>query len=149
LEGPLVVDTNVFVKLFLPEQDSHHAHLLHSMLVDGRVQFSAPDFLAIEFVNVLWLKVRSGALEEDFAWNILSLFQDLLNEMTIYPSRLLLAEVLRNSIDVDHAAYDMAFVALADALQAPLITADKKMYNKVKDRSNRVVLLRDVSPLPS
>lgn len=144
IEGEVVVDTSVLAKLFFPEKDNHKAELLHELFVKQKVRYTAPDFLAIEFLNVLWLKLRRKDVDDEAGRNILSLFLALLTGTRIVPCSTFLDDVLTASIEHDHAAYDMAFLALAEKLGVPFVTADEKLYSKVGLRSQMLVLLRDL-----
>jgi predicted nucleic acid-binding protein len=54
----VVVDASVAIKWFLPEPLSNEAE----RLLDGGDALFAPDFLLIEFGNVIWKKARLGEL---------------------------------------------------------------------------------------
>lgn len=58
-----ILDSNVIVKWFLPEQDSDKALLLRDMFMDGRCALMILDLTLIESVNVLW-KRREAIAEE-------------------------------------------------------------------------------------
>jgi predicted nucleic acid-binding protein len=51
---------------------------------------------------------------------------------------------LRLSFRHSHSAYDTAFLALAEARNAPLLTADEKRFRKFRAHSDGVVLLRNL-----
>ena len=53
-----VVDASVAIKWFVPEALSNEAQ----RLLDGGAALFAPDFLLIEFGNIIWKKVRLGEL---------------------------------------------------------------------------------------
>ncbi len=144
LEGDVVVDTNIFVKLFFAEEDSDLAELLSQQNIAGTVRFIVPDFVAIEFANVLWLRLRRGGLDLADAQNVLTLFLGLLSDAIVVPSSSPLIQTFQASVECDHAAYDMAFVALAEKLNLPFITADEKLYSKIRLRSKTHVLLRNL-----
>ena len=63
----IVIDTNVVVKFFVQETDSIDAKGLLEKVLSAEVELAAPDFMLIEFANVLWLKVARGELDDDEA----------------------------------------------------------------------------------
>jgi predicted nucleic acid-binding protein len=52
-------------------------------------------------------------------------------------------ETLRIAHTYNRSAYDAAYLALAESEQIPLVTADKHLYNAVKDRSRLVLWVED------
>jgi predicted nucleic acid-binding protein len=54
----VVIDASVAIKWFVPEPLSDQAE----RLLDGGDSLFAPDFLLIEFGNIIWKKVRLGEL---------------------------------------------------------------------------------------
>jgi len=64
---PIVLDTGVLVKVVVQEEDSPKAVALFDAAVEGSYRLLAPDFMAIEFGNVLWKYVKRAVLREDEA----------------------------------------------------------------------------------
>lgn len=145
LEGRFVVDTNVILKLFFPEEDAEKAVYLFQSLESGTIHIFVPDLLAVEFINILWVKRRQGQASPADCRAILGKFLDLLDKLTMVPSIELAEEILDGSIRHNHPAYDMAFLALADRLGAPLITADASLCRKMSSSSPTPILLRDLA----
>jgi predicted nucleic acid-binding protein len=86
---------------------------------------AAPDLLRVEAVSVIRRQLASGALTTAQANNAID---DLLNlPITVYPT----APVLRRAWELrDNAtAYDLYYVALAEALGCALVTADQRLAN--------------------
>ena len=42
--------------------------------------------------------------------------------------------------------YDAVFLTLAEALEAPLITADARFYNSLRDRVSNIVWIGEYTP---
>lgn len=145
LEGRFVVDTNVILKLFFPEEDAGKAVFLFQSLDSGTIHILVPDLLPVEFINILWVKRRQGQASSADCRTILGKFLDLLDKLTIVASVALAEEILDGSIRRNHPAYDMAFLALADRLKAPLITADASLCRKMSSSSPTPILLRDLA----
>ncbi len=144
LEAEAVLDTNVVVKMFFEEEDSERADFLLSQFERGTLKIFIPSFLPIEFINVLWLRVRERLSTRPECEAVLQDFLALLKNMYVVAPTPLLDAVLAKSIELDHAAYDAAFIALANNLGIQFITADAKLYRKLASRSSSAVLLRDL-----
>jgi predicted nucleic acid-binding protein len=83
----------------------------------------SPHLVDVEMIHGLRGLVRAGKLSEDRAADVLDDFADL--SMIRYPHQPLIDRMweLRHGL----TAYDSAFVALSEALQAPLITCDARL----------------------
>jgi predicted nucleic acid-binding protein len=83
----------------------------------------APHLIDLEIAQVLRRYVRSAILSADRGAEALSDFLDL--PLTRYPHFVLLSRVwqMRHNL----TAYDAAYLALAEALDAPLITRDRAL----------------------
>jgi len=145
LESRFVVDTNVILKLFFPEEDSDKAVFLFQRLESGIIQVFVPDLLPVEFINILWVKQRQGQASSADCRTILGRFLDLLGKLTMVASVLLAEEILHASIRHNHPSYDMAFLVLADSLSIPFITADASLCREISSRSRTPILLRDLA----
>jgi len=125
----LVVDASVAVKWVVPEQGSKEAELL---LDHGLV---APDLLFAECANILWKKVRRGELTEDEAEIAGQTLEQA--DLTIVSARAYVIRATAIAVELDHPAYDGIYLALAEALQLRLVTADDRLIRKVGQSANR------------
>lgn len=89
----------------------------------------APHHLDVEVLNALRGLERGGRLGSDRAEAALGLFSHL--RVTRYPIAPLRTRIweLRGSV----SAYDAAYVALAQTLRAPLLTADARLARAASD----------------
>ncbi|HYM11589.1 MAG TPA: type II toxin-antitoxin system VapC family toxin [Bryobacterales bacterium] len=140
----LVVDTSVVVKFLVEEPDSDNAEALHRSFVLGAVKLVAPDFLFIEAANALWVMSLRGQLTEIEAQSKITALVSISRHMKVVPAAALVHEAFRTACRYAHAPYDTAFLALAESRRIPLVTADKRFYNKVRVHSSSAVLLRDL-----
>jgi predicted nucleic acid-binding protein len=118
-----VVDTNVVAKWFVPERLSEEA----VRLLDERHELASPDLLWPELGSVLWKKARAGQLTGQEAARILRALDQF--PLTVFPSRLVLEGALEIALGTGRSVYDCVYVALAVALECPLVTADERLVN--------------------
>ena len=85
----------------------------------------APDLILAELGNLLWKKVRRGAMTPADAEHALRRSVMLLPR--IVPMLSLQDAALALSLRRDHPAYDAFYVALAQREAAPLVTADARL----------------------
>jgi predicted nucleic acid-binding protein len=142
-----VVDASVGIKLFLAEDYSDHAHALFARLADDPpAQFFVPDLFYIECASILWKSVRRlsyprGRTRQDLE----DLGRLLLQSI---PTEELMTEALELALDHDITAYDASYLALAQQLGVPLITADAKLFRSLSTLSGQILWVGDL-PLPS
>lgn len=92
-------------------------------LADPDLQLHAPHLLFVEVLEVLRRRVAAGMTSEADAAEALNLFEQL--DVSFHDHMLLTgrAWALRGNLSAYHAMY----VALAELLEAPLLTADAKL----------------------
>ena len=97
---------------------------------------AGPDLLRVETISVVRRHVRLGGLtEEQGAASV----EDLLDfPIRVFPTAPLLRRVweLRTNL----TSYDACYVALAEAIDAPLLTADRRLANAPAHRCTVEVL---------
>lgn len=127
-----VVDASVGIKLFIDESLSDAAHALFSRLADdAQVRFFVPDLFYIECTNILWkYHLRYGLSADDASGAIAHLEQLRLQSV---PTAHLMMDVLAIAVRYEITAYDAAYVALAQRLAVPLITADQALVRKLAE----------------
>jgi predicted nucleic acid-binding protein len=115
----IVVDASAVLELLLR---TDRAAAVEARLLGGET-LHAPHLLDVEVAQVLRRYERSGALSPDRGRRALELYLDLGLER--YPHHLFLGRVwdLRGNA----TAYDAAYLALAEALDAPLLTTDRTL----------------------
>ena len=122
----IVVDTNIIAYFYI---QSEFSELVESTIRKD-FHWSAPLLWRSEFRNVLTACIRNKMLSLSDASEIMAEAELLMrgNEYSVTSST-----VLHLVYRSDCSAYDCEFVALAQDLQAPLITMDKKILKNFPD----------------
>ena len=115
-----VVDASVAAKWLAPEPDS----LLAETLLDD--ELIVPDLLFAEVGNILWKKQLRG--EMDAAATQIGARWLLQVPVQVHDSAGLLADALALALQLQHPAYDCFYLALARRVDAPLMTADRRLH---------------------
>lgn len=118
---PLVVDSSVAVKWFVPEALSEVA----ARLLEPGYDLTAPDLLVPEFGNVLWKKMRRNEIRRHEALEIVAALGEV--PLTIVGSAALVAPALEIAAAYGRTVYDALYVALAVARDCALVTADERL----------------------
>ena len=122
--NPVVIDASVAIKWVVDEGDSDAA-----VAVLGGRSLLSPDLLIAECANILWKKVRRRELTTDEAIIAARTLQQA--DIDILPTRHLMDTATRLAIDLNHAAYDCIYLALAMEHGCPLVTADDRLRRKL------------------
>jgi len=136
-----VVDASVLAKWFLQHQepDRDRALALRDLHISGRSKIYIPALALLEVLNAI--RFHSKAEEEDGV-TALETLQDL-NLETNTPDANLLRKANAIAWAYKTTIYDALYVALAEQVGYPLVTADEKMITKLKGHSI-VVPLREL-----
>ena len=119
----IVVDTNIIAYLFLPSEHSSQAELL----LRRDPQWVAPVLWRSEFHNVLALYIRKSILSLEEALDLMDDATDLMQDQEFAVSS---PRVLSLVAASTCSAYGCEFVALAQMLGVPLVTADRRILNQ-------------------
>lgn len=117
--GPLVVDASVALKWLVEEPGSDAALALR-----GR-DLAAPPLLRIEVANVLRTLTQRGAATVAEARDLFGLLQAAPVTL-IEADDALEARALEIALGLGHPVYDCVYLALAERLGRPLVTADRR-----------------------
>ncbi len=119
----IVVDTNIIAYLYISGDKSPQAEQL--LAFDSL--WNAPLLWRSEFRNVLSLYLRKGILSLEDILVIMQQAEKLLADNEYKISSAHIMQLINSS---SCSAYDCEFVALAQYLDVPLITADKKILRE-------------------
>ena len=118
----IVVDASAIIEVLLGTPDS--GRVMERLFASGET-LHAPHLLDLEVAQVLRRYALAGELDSARGLEALEDLADL--PLTRYPHDLLLPRIweLRRNL----TAYDAAYVALAEALAAPLVTRDAALVS--------------------
>jgi predicted nucleic acid-binding protein len=133
----LVLDASVLLKWFIDEPGAAAAAELKRRHLDGDVALVIPALALYEVPNVLRFKrgVPAAAVQEAMRalWT--------LSLDTVAPTEELTDAAIRLSFLTGLSVYDCAYLALAEELDASLVTADASL-SRVASTLIRTILLR-------
>lgn len=136
----LVIDASVVIASLLPDEPYRDASLrILKEFLSGNLELFAVPLLRFEIANALWKAISRGRTK-------LSDAQAALREFEAFnlPEReVATQDILTTAHTHNRSAYDAAYLALAKSEQALLVTADKHLYNAVKDKSRLVLWVED------
>jgi predicted nucleic acid-binding protein len=136
----VVVDASVAVKWVLREE---HEAPARRVLSSGRLL--APHLLWAEVGNTLWKRHRRReASVQEVRW-MLADVQCL--PVTTFAHRPLLSAALDLAISLNQTVYDCLYLALAEARNSIVVTADRRFYDAVTGSvwADRIVWIEDVT----
>ena len=135
----IVVDASAVIKWFVKERDRDRALVLREKHVKGEKLLSAPDVLIYEVCNSL--RYNPEFTEADVKNAVKSLFE--LHLELIPPTIENMDKASENAFKYNITAYDASYLSLAGSAKCPFITADEKLYEKVKKNPLAVLLSSD------
>jgi predicted nucleic acid-binding protein len=137
-----IIDASVGIKLFLVEPLSDRTDALFTHLADDPPsRFYVPDLFFIECANILWKYVQRFGYSADAArQNVADLAR--LPLQTISTAALVEA-ALDLSVEHGSTAYDSAYIALAQQLSLPFVTADEALVRRFGNTGLDVRFLGD------
>ena len=137
----LVVDSSVVAKWILPEADSAKAQQLIVQTADSGERLIVLDLVFPEVANAIWKRHRQQLINLSEARELLAAL--VRSPVEVEPAVSLIASAFEIAAKHDRAIYDALFVALAEQLGLPGITADEPLFNAIHADFPRIVLLRD------
>ena len=122
----LAVDSSVVVKTFVEEADSR---LVDDILFPP-TELHVPDLVFDEVANVFWRHWRTGQMSEVQVIEAMSDLQKLFSAVRLLRSPA--AGASETSCSLEHPIYDCSYLALAERLAVPFLTADQWLRRKVE-----------------
>lgn len=139
-----VIDASVAVKPVMPDEvDTHIALAIVTLAGRGPGRLWAmPDLFDAECANVIRTSVARGRLRDGQAGRALRLVLEMPGQRVA--SGLLVEAALVLALAVKVSVYDACYLALADLLGVPLVTADRRLVEAAALSGHDVIFLGDV-----
>lgn len=132
----IILDASVVIKWFTKEQDSDKAIVYLKSFYDNEIIILVPSLLFYELGNIL-IKKKSS---KDKTAEIKKKLQDIQLEIRDIGLEWF-QKIYENSLDYSISFYDAAYVTLMQNKNCKFITADKKLYEKIKGKFKDIKLL--------
>ncbi|MEA3014046.1 MAG: hypothetical protein QOD42_2591 [Sphingomonadales bacterium] len=121
----MVIDASVAFKLIFNEPGSDRAIELAK-----NSSFIAPTLLFSEVTNALWKRISHGDISSDGgADRQLELLARVVQAVDEVP---LMPRALQIAVQLGHPVYDCVYLAVAEAMDDDLLTADKRFWRAVR-----------------
>lgn len=135
-----VVDASVAIKWFIPE--IHSEASLQTRRLRSRLH--VPAFMMLELGNVLAKKIRRKELARHEGDVILKEMKQL--PLQRHADERLFPAAYRLALDTRRSLYDCLYLALAEAIDGIMITADRKFYAALADGAygRRILWVEDL-----
>ena len=126
-----VFDTGVIVALYFEEDASERA-----VTAAGKYNPITLDLAAAEVGNVAWKRVVQFGEDRDAIWQSISKCLEFIQSCTQISSMDLARLAYDIALENRTTFYDSLFLAAAESEKVPLLTLDRKMYEKAKGNLN-------------
>lgn len=124
----VALDSNVLAAMFFKEEASSRA-----LNAATKPDLITLDLSFVEVGNVAWKRVVLGGEDSDLAQKALKECRIFIRDVCdVVKAQDLVPEAYEISIGIRASFYDSLFLALAEKEHVPILTLDKKLYNKAK-----------------
>lgn len=125
----IVLDSSVALKwIFDNEEGSVHARRMRDEHISGVSEIAVPALFFYEVANVLATKIRLDPDEVQEAFTLISDFELNMHELDNAD----FADAIALSMSCKVSVYDACYLVLAERLGCRFLTADRKLWDKVK-----------------
>ncbi len=138
----VVIDVNVAVKWYVPEDFSDDAMFLLELFKNKQINVYAPVTMKAEFANAIRKYVIRKIISREIAEEILSEIKTIpINYCNI--TWKIIIDAFEYAFKKSITVYDAIYVILAKNLSAKFITADKRLYSAIS-KEPEVLFIADV-----
>jgi len=136
-----IVDASVAAKWFF---DEGHGTQDALRLLSSKHHLHAPDLFLVEFNNITLKRVRRSETTADQASEIRKAIRKF--AVGMHGSVPLLEPAYEIALETGASIYDSLYVALAALMEAPVVTADRRLFNALAGGrfGKRVLMLEDL-----
>ncbi len=120
----MIIDASVAFKWIVEEPGSEQA-----IAWFGRAELLAPTLVHAEVGNALWKRVQRNEVADD--GQIGERLADLASYVRTIDETQFIPRALNLAIELGHPVYDCIYLALAEAMQDELLTADGRLLRAV------------------
>lgn len=137
----IVIDASVAAKWLLREKDSEYA----LAYLDSPLTLIAPEQIRIEVLSAITRRFRQDMLTEKEAHDQCNLWLEWLEDdiVDVLPNKDCATAAVKLSLALRHPLADCLYLAAARLQKAPLVTADKLLYERAADADIECRLLND------
>ena len=125
----IVIDASVLIKFYVPEVLCDKASYLLDTVKEGEFSLHAPDLIFSEAGNILWKKYRLKELTRSEVDEITDAI--ILLPVWAESSKSLLPLAVGIAMTYGITVYDAMYVALTRISETRMITADRKLFEKM------------------
>jgi predicted nucleic acid-binding protein len=137
----MVVDASVMLSAYFPDEDTHlKAQTLMRDYALDMINLIAPVFARYEIINSCHVAARRGRFPKSRACEIAD---EIISTEICRDEELSCSEIMEVSEKYGISIYDGIYVAMAGNHRVPLITADRKLYEKVRQSENGIIWIGD------
>jgi len=129
----IIIDASLAFEIAISTKDGDE---LSEKIIASRASLAAPEIIDLEVLQTLRRFLRQGQIDETRAENAIRNFDDLAIEKFSHTPLQMRIWSLRDNL----TAYDAAYFALAELLDAPLWTRDEK-FHSVPGHAARIEVL--------
>lgn len=131
-----ILDTSVVVKWFIEEKDSDIANKYLKEIINGKYEVVFPSLIFYELGNAC-LYNHMSTREIGKVIEKLAKFPIQVEDIGFSA----MSKIYQNAVEYNLSFYDASYVTLMQKYDCELITADEKMFNKLKNTFTKVKLL--------
>ncbi len=131
-----IFDASVIIKWFISEEESDKALIYLQDYRDKKFSIIVPTLLYYELGNILLAK---KATEDQVSKIMVSLLA--LSLVNIDIGHDAFRKVFENAQELKITYYDASYITLMQKYDCELVTADKKLYERIKNKFARIKLL--------
>ena len=146
MTGTYVVDASVAVQYLIADVHTSRVDTLLAQ-VDQDITLWVPEFCLLECANVLWKEARFRVMPQTQAVQLTTDLAAL--PLKVSPVSDLLTRALQLALEYGLAVYDSVYIAMAERLNCPLITVDRKQAQIANTVGVTLKPITDFPPIES